>query len=287
VSLTDEIDEDRDIVRIKKTLVKAVFTSALLAVSFQATAVFAQTTSANDPTIGFDRLFGLAGHTCKQYDDTGRLYLYSEGIPALDVVLWLQRSDNGTKPDATGIGGGIAGDTGLPAGQTSRRVGQRVNPIDAPLSDDDGVPQCKRRSNTAQRFPAAADTPYRHGTVIENAARDPLVDIHRFHLGDIHLLGPAGDPADLVDDPLVGHDDFGGDADKPGAQERYSRQQQKQRCHHQRERLLIARQIETDDQRRDRHDTKQDRIPVDRPMQPANVPHVLILLKYFGIVSHY
>jgi hypothetical protein len=99
VSLTDEIDEDRDIVRIKKTLVKAVFTSALLAVSFQATAVFAQTTSANDPTIGFDRLFGLAGHTCKQYDDTGRLYLYSEGIPALDVVLWLQRSDNGTKPN--------------------------------------------------------------------------------------------------------------------------------------------------------------------------------------------
>jgi hypothetical protein len=99
VSLTDEIDDDRPIVHIKRTLIKSKIAAALLATSLQSTAVFAQTTSANDPTIGFDRLFGLGGHTCKQYDDTGRLYLYSEGVPALDVVSWLQRSDNGTKPN--------------------------------------------------------------------------------------------------------------------------------------------------------------------------------------------
>jgi hypothetical protein len=73
--------------------------AALLAVSLQSAPAFAQKTSANDPTIGFNRLFGLGGHTCKQYDDTGRLYLYSEGVPSLDIVFWLQRSDNGTKPN--------------------------------------------------------------------------------------------------------------------------------------------------------------------------------------------
>jgi hypothetical protein len=52
-----------------------------------------------DPTTGDQRLFGLGGHTCKQYDDTGRLYLYSEGTPASDVVAWLQQSANGTKPN--------------------------------------------------------------------------------------------------------------------------------------------------------------------------------------------
>jgi hypothetical protein len=60
---------------------------------------FAQVTQATDPTIGFNRLFGLGGRTCKQYDDTGRLYIYSEGLPSPSVVSWLQRSDNGTKPN--------------------------------------------------------------------------------------------------------------------------------------------------------------------------------------------
>jgi hypothetical protein len=78
---------------------KTVIIAATVAVSLQSTVAFAQATSAFDPTIGMDRLFGLGGHTCKQYDDTGRLYLYSEGIPSSDVVSWLQRSDNGTKPN--------------------------------------------------------------------------------------------------------------------------------------------------------------------------------------------
>jgi hypothetical protein len=73
--------------------------AAIVVVSLQSTGAFAQATSAFDPTIGMGRLFGLGGHTCKQYDDTGRLYLYSEGIPSSDVVSWLQRSDNGTKPN--------------------------------------------------------------------------------------------------------------------------------------------------------------------------------------------
>jgi hypothetical protein len=61
------------------------------------TAVHGQTLPVIDPTIGFDRQFGLGGHACKQYDDTGRLFIYSEGIPSPGVISWLQRSDNGRK----------------------------------------------------------------------------------------------------------------------------------------------------------------------------------------------
>lgn len=43
--------------------------------------------------------FGLGGHSCRQYDDTGRLFLYTEGLPNLDITIWLQQSDNGTKPN--------------------------------------------------------------------------------------------------------------------------------------------------------------------------------------------
>jgi hypothetical protein len=79
---------------MKTAIIAAILTALLIA-----TAASAQTTSAIDPTIGFARLFGLGGRTCKQYDDTGRLFLYSEGIPSQGVVSWLQRSDNGTKPN--------------------------------------------------------------------------------------------------------------------------------------------------------------------------------------------
>jgi hypothetical protein len=61
------------------------------------TAAHAQVTTATDPTTGFARLFGLGGHACKQYDDTGKLYIYTEGLPSISVISWLQRSDNGTK----------------------------------------------------------------------------------------------------------------------------------------------------------------------------------------------
>jgi hypothetical protein len=52
-----------------------------------------------DPTTGFGRVFGLGGHACKQYDDTGKLYIYTEGLPSTEVMSWLQRSDGGTRPN--------------------------------------------------------------------------------------------------------------------------------------------------------------------------------------------
>jgi hypothetical protein len=76
---------------------KTTIIAVILSASLQSTAGFAQAGSATDPTAGFDRIFGLGGHSCKQYDDTGRLYLYSEGAPSLSVVSWLQQSANGTK----------------------------------------------------------------------------------------------------------------------------------------------------------------------------------------------
>lgn len=63
--------------------------AALVIVAVQSQAI--------DPVAAFPRLFGLGGHTCKQYDDTGRLFLYSEGLPSPSVIAWLQQSANGTK----------------------------------------------------------------------------------------------------------------------------------------------------------------------------------------------
>lgn len=70
--------------------------AAVLAVMLQTGGV-AQTTPAVDPTIGLDRPFGLGGRSCKQYDDTGRLFIYSEGLPDIGIISWLQRSANGTR----------------------------------------------------------------------------------------------------------------------------------------------------------------------------------------------
>jgi hypothetical protein len=78
-----------------KTAILVVILSAILQIGIAA----AQVTPATDPTTGFGRLFGLGGRTCKQYDDTGRLFLYSEGLPSPGIISWLQRSDNGTKPN--------------------------------------------------------------------------------------------------------------------------------------------------------------------------------------------
>lgn len=57
----------------------------------------AQSTEAVEPSVGATRQFGLGGHTCKQYDDMGRLFIYSEGIPSPAVVSWMQLSDNGRR----------------------------------------------------------------------------------------------------------------------------------------------------------------------------------------------
>ncbi len=75
----------------------AILTLTLAAITFQLRTATAQVTTATDPAAGLGRLFGLGGRTCKQYDDTGRLFIYSEGLPSLGIISWLQRSDNGTK----------------------------------------------------------------------------------------------------------------------------------------------------------------------------------------------
>lgn len=56
-----------------------------------------QTLPAVDPVAGFDRVFGLGGRACKQYDDAGKLYIYTEGLPSLSVIAWLQQSNGGTR----------------------------------------------------------------------------------------------------------------------------------------------------------------------------------------------
>jgi hypothetical protein len=75
---------------------KLLHVATAIAVSFSSHAI-AQS-QAVDPTIGV-LSFGLGSHACKQYDDTGRLFLYTEGSPNLSIVFWLQQTDNGTKPN--------------------------------------------------------------------------------------------------------------------------------------------------------------------------------------------
>ena len=75
------------------------FLAWMLIFPLQTVLATAQTAPISDPTEGFGRVFGLGGHACKQYDDTGRLYIYTEGIPSTAVMSWLQRSDGGTRPN--------------------------------------------------------------------------------------------------------------------------------------------------------------------------------------------
>jgi hypothetical protein len=92
-------DNRRGVTRIARPSMKVHTIALVLASVLQSALAIAQTSQAIDPTIGVDRPFGLSGHACKQYDDTGRLYIYSEGLPSIGVISWLQRSDNGTKPN--------------------------------------------------------------------------------------------------------------------------------------------------------------------------------------------
>ena len=88
------------IVRIRPPInAMAWILMALLILAVQTGLAKAQPAEIDDPTTRFGRVFGLGGHACKQYDDTGRLYIYTEGIPSTDVVSWLQRSDGGTRPN--------------------------------------------------------------------------------------------------------------------------------------------------------------------------------------------
>jgi len=94
-----EFSDCRRTTRFMRSLMRIELIAAILAALFQSTLASAQTIEAVDPVIGIDRPFGLGGRACKQYDDTGRLYIYSEGLPDLSVISWLQQSDNGTKPN--------------------------------------------------------------------------------------------------------------------------------------------------------------------------------------------
>jgi hypothetical protein len=76
---------------------KSAIITVIVAASLVPAAAGAQTARAVDPAADIARPFGLGGHACKQYDDTGRLYIYSEGVPDVGIVSWLQQSANGTK----------------------------------------------------------------------------------------------------------------------------------------------------------------------------------------------
>lgn len=78
---------------------RAGILAVLLVLAVQTGSAKAQPSEMADPTTGFGRVFGLGGHACKQYDDTGKLYIYTEGLPSTGVISWLQRSDGGTKPN--------------------------------------------------------------------------------------------------------------------------------------------------------------------------------------------
>jgi hypothetical protein len=80
-----------------RTVTHLKFIVFTLIVASQSAPAVAQALPASDPTLGFDRPFGLGGHSCKQYDDTGKLFLYSEGMLSPNVRSWMQRSAGGTK----------------------------------------------------------------------------------------------------------------------------------------------------------------------------------------------
>ncbi len=79
-------------------LIKRIALAIIFAAMLQP-GIRAQPNQAIDPTVGMERPFGLRGQSCKQYDDTGRLYIYSEGLPDISIISWLQRSANGTRPN--------------------------------------------------------------------------------------------------------------------------------------------------------------------------------------------
>ena len=107
-----------------------------------------------------------------------------------------------------------------------------------------------------------------HRAVVEDPAEDRLVDIHRGDLVHVHLLGVPVDEAALIDDAPIGHRDLGDPADEPGVGKRQHEQHAERdgggrpqhpvpgagrlRCH-----------------QRDAEHQKQDRLPIDDPMQMA------------------
>jgi hypothetical protein len=54
-----------------------------------------------DPAAGYHNIWGLGGHSCIQYDDTGHMFIYSEGMIPREVIAWLEKSEGGTKPNVS------------------------------------------------------------------------------------------------------------------------------------------------------------------------------------------
>src|ERR1035437_3712931 len=83
------------------------------------------------------------------------------------------------------------------------------------LPDHNRVPQFEWRRYIDQRFPACAYANYQHRTKTKNTADESLLHFDGLDLCHIHLLRLAGNPTDLVDDPLVGNHNFRGRTDEP------------------------------------------------------------------------
>ena len=75
---------------MKQYLLSLVFLGALASQPALAQALDPTLLSSTPP-------LGLGGLSCKQIDDTGRLHIFSDGPLPLEVLIYLQKSDFGTK----------------------------------------------------------------------------------------------------------------------------------------------------------------------------------------------
>ena len=116
----------------------------------------------------------------------------------------------------------------------------------------------------------AAGTDDMDRAVVEHPAQDRLVDIHRGDLVHVHLDGVPGDEPSLVDHAPVGHRDLGDPADEPGVQERHD-EQHAERDRGERYQAVAHAAGRFPGHQHDAEHKKQDRVPVDDPMQmPAH-----------------
>jgi hypothetical protein len=89
---TDEAREQKRSESMRQYLLPLVFLGATAWQLAQAQALDPTLLSSTPP-------LGLGGLSCKQIDDTGRLHIFSDGPLPLEVLLYLQKSDFGTKAD--------------------------------------------------------------------------------------------------------------------------------------------------------------------------------------------
>src|SRR5258708_40255129 len=92
-----------------------------------------------------------------------------------------------------------------------------------PLSRGDVIAEFERRGDGVDRLGALADAAYRDAAVVEDAARDALVDVGALDLVEAHLKGAALAEAGLLHDPHIGDVGLGGPALAPGLHGRLPR----------------------------------------------------------------